>query len=328
MSDFWPDYLSQDISSAQQTKAQYSVSPIINRQVLAVKGPDSAKFMQGQFTCNVATLNEESFTHGACCNAKGRMVANFTLVKQNDDFLLALDSSLADALQDHLKKYRVFFKCTFELSKYVMLGVKGPDAQKYLTEIFGGCPTDAFNQYAFEGGVIIQLPFEAGYELWISPEQASIKIPELVHNGSLNDAHAWPLNLIEHGLPQLTLANLEKHIPQMINLGVTGGVSFNKGCYTGQEIVARMQYLGKMKRHMYLLSIGNHDVVAGDDVYVENGTSPVGTIINSHNNGKALAVIEDKHLQSPLFIGSNLSIAAKLLSLPYDPKYAEENAGS
>lgn len=334
MSDFWSTFLSQDIPTPNDLNEHNSACaayPIQNRTVLSLKGVDSAKFMQGQFSCDMNKVTHETFTHGACCNAKGRMVANFTIAKQEDDFLLAIDSSLAESLQNHLKKYMVFFKSTLAPSDYVLTGIKGDNAEAILTDVFGGCPAQAFAQYHFSGGLITQLPFDAGYELWLSPELAASKLPSVIERCAVLTHTAWPLNLISHGLPQLTLENLEAQIPQMLNLGLVGGISFSKGCYTGQEIVARMQYLGKMKRHMYRLDVKGTTIQPGDDVYTKDAKSPIGTVINCvtiNGSCQALAVLEDKHLDSPLFIGSDLSTSAELLSLPYDPQYDMKSAGS
>jgi folate-binding protein YgfZ len=336
MSEFWNSVIAKT-PLATQTTAEPLVSPgikqtapspcvlapINNRTVLTITGPDSAKFMQGQFTCNLQEINDKQFRLGACCNAKGRMIANFTIGKHSDEFLMAIDKSLAEPLQAHLKKYKVFFKTDIQASNYVMAGIKGASAAALLTDIVGGCPTEDFGQYSFEQGIVTQLPYNAGYELWLMPESAEHIIEQLLSKASFTDSQYWPMNLMSNGLGQLTLENTEAHIPQMLNLAIIGGISFNKGCYTGQEIVARMQYLGKSKRNMYLITV-QAEASVGDEIFTADSKSAVGVIINAQTLGlttTALAVIENKHTETPLFIAANLGNSVELLSLPYNPKY-------
>jgi folate-binding protein YgfZ len=333
MSDFWNPIIANTPITAtvdDNETAACTMAPIVNRTVLSISGPDSAKFMQGQFTCNIQEINGSQFSHGACCNAKGRMVANFTLSKHNDDYLMAIDESLADVLTAHLKKYKVFFKTDIQITDYVMVGVKGPSASTVLTQVLGGCPTGDFGQYSFDQGLITQLPFGAGYECWLSAETAQASIDTLLEYSHFADSQYWPLNFISHGLVQLTQKNSETYIPQMINLGEVGGISFNKGCYTGQEIVARMQYLGKVKRNTYLVAIKSESPMAGE-LFTADSKSTIGVIISSHTSAgtiKALAVIENKYVDTPLFLGTNQGIPVELLSLPYNPQNDPQNPDS
>ncbi|MFT7109279.1 MAG: folate-binding protein YgfZ [Psychrobacter glaciei] len=340
MSEFWNRVIAKTPLTAQTTVEQLIVlaikqtdpnpcvlAPIDNRTVLSITGPDSAKFMQGQFTCNLQEITDTQFRLGACCNAKGRMIANFTIGKHSDGFLMAIDKSLAEQLQAHLKKYKVFFKTEFQASNYVMAGIKGANASALLTNILGGCPTEDFGQYSFKQGIVTQLPYNAGYEVWLMPDSAEQIIEQLLSKALFADSQYWPLNLISNGLGQLTLENTEAHIPQMLNLALIGGISFNKGCYTGQEIVARMQYLGKSKRNMYLITVEGETPVGGE-IFTADSKSAVGVIINAVTLGlttTALAVIENKHIETPLFIPSNLGNSVELLSLPYNPKYHSQD---
>jgi folate-binding protein YgfZ len=303
------------------------LAPINSRTVLSITGPDSAKFMQGQFTCNLQEITDIQFRLGACCNAKGRMLANFTICKHRNGFLMAIDKTLTEPLQAHLKKYKVFFKTEFQASNYVMAGIKGANASALLIDILGGCPTEDFGQYSFEQGIVTQLPYNAGYEVWLMPESAEQIIEQLLSKASFADSQYWPLNLITNGLGQLTLENTEAHIPQMLNLALIGGISFNKGCYTGQEIVARMQYLGKSKRNMYLITV-RAEVSVGDEIFTAESKSAVGVIINAQTLGlttTALAVIENRYTETPLFMASNLGNSVELLSLPYNPMYHSQD---
>jgi folate-binding protein YgfZ len=326
MSDFWSEQLSchtpQPLLDGD-IEAHTHLYPISDRKVLSIKGPDSGKFMQGQFTCQINDISLNQYRPGACCNAKGRMVNNFNLLQTGDhQYLLSLHASLAEPTQAHLKKYMVFFKSEMTTTDTVVAGIKGPNAAGILTDVFGQCPNEDYAQSAFEFGHIIKLPFNAGFELYLPATTAKEAVAKLTSKCSLTTKGTWNLNLIQNGLAQLTHSNIEKFIPQMLNLSEAGAVSFSKGCYTGQEIVARMEYLGKLKRHLYRGCIENCDALsAGDAIFTPGHDNPIGEVVNwaAHNgNLEALMVLEDKYLQNPLYVNSASGPHIQLLSLPYE----------
>ncbi|MEY8264603.1 MAG: hypothetical protein RPR98_10380 [Bermanella sp.] len=321
MSDFWSELLNRQAATPLAAE-QTGLYPISDRQVLSISGPDSAKFMQGQFTCHLDEVTPKQYRPGACCTAKGRMINNFNLLQTAEHhYLMSLHDSLAQGTQAHLKKYMVFFKSEMRASPMVLTAIKGPDAQHILQDVLGQCPDVAFAQANVAAGYVIKLPFAAGFELYLHPEQAEEVVQALLSKCSLTIPSAWPLNLIEHGLAQLSRENSEKFIPQMLNLGQTGAVSFSKGCYTGQEIVARMEYLGKLKRHLYRATISHCDALtAGDAIFTPGHDRSVGELVNWVQHGttiEALMVLEDKYRQNSLFVNSASGPHVELLSLPY-----------
>ena len=329
MSDFWSQY-----PIPPEPQGDTHMFAMDNKQVIKVTGPDSSKFMQGQFSCNLTEISPQQFRRGACCNAKGRMISSFNLYQAGDDYLLALDSSLADIHLAHLKKYMVFFKCQMALADYVAAGLKGPQAAALIEQHFGSAPTDDFGQLTLEHGVIIKLPFDAGFELYMKAEQADALLAPLLSEYPLSSNSLWIANLIEAGLSHIDENQSENLIPQMINLGQTGGISFNKGCYTGQEIVARMQYLGKLKRHGYALTIQNDvQLTSGQNLFTADKKSPVGSVVNvakTIDTQYAFVVLEDQFLEATLLVeNSNAEekqpLESKLLPLPYELT-AEEDA--
>ncbi|GAA6134800.1 folate-binding protein YgfZ [Oceaniserpentilla sp. 4NH20-0058] len=324
MSSFWSDIASFPSASSP---LECMLHPIEDQTVLSVSGPDSHKFMQGQFTCNLTDITSSQYRNGACCNAKGRMVSSFQLHQQGQDqYLMALHASLAQITQEHLKKYMVFFKCKMMTTDYVLAGLSGPQSEQLLSSVLGACPHSDFEQSQIDGGFLVKLPHGAGFQLFLKAEQAKQTIEPLLSKCTLSNNKLWNQNLIHHGIGYITDKTSDEFIPQMINLNQNNGISFNKGCYTGQEIVARMQYLGKLKRHMYRLSIDpSSTVTAGDHAFIEGKNSPVGMVVNATITSEqqyALVVLEDKVLpeisSSKLYLGDNQGIAQELLSLPYD----------
>jgi len=333
MSDFWNQFAATP--SAQQGAGNTSalvLYPITGRDLISVSGPDSAKFMQGQFTCNLNDITPQQFRRGACCTPKGRMVTSFTLVSldntpQSSHYLMAMDKGLGEITLAHLNKYRVFFKTQLTPSDWVMMGLSGPAAEQRIQALFNAAPEQDFQQLTTALGAAIKLPFNAGYELWLNPEHATATINALldstdtpVHLASDAD---WQANLIQAGLAHVTPQTTDELIPQMLNLGETGGISFKKGCYTGQEIVARMQYLGKLKRHLYRIAF-TADVAPKSNAELRSAdkASAVGHLVNvaalTDNQWQALAVLEDQFVSSIATLSLDGCSDLELLDLPYN----------
>jgi folate-binding protein YgfZ len=222
--------------------------------VLAVRGPDASKFLQGQLTCNLNYLNAETSSLGARCTPKGRMQSSFRIVQVSDGYLLAMAGDLLAAQLADLQKYAAFSKSKLgdESHAWVRFGLSGADG--VLRELGLDLPheTDSVTQ----GHQLLALRLPDGRaELWVPAEQAAAlqaRLAGQLAEAPLND---WLLAQVRAGIGQVLGSTRELFIPQMLNLQALGGVSFKKGCYTGQEIVARMQYLGKLKRRLYRLSL-------------------------------------------------------------------------
>ncbi|WP_190317792.1 CAF17-like 4Fe-4S cluster assembly/insertion protein YgfZ, partial [Pseudomonas savastanoi] len=227
--------------------------------VLAVRGVDASKFLQGQLTCNLNYLNEDKSSLGARCTQKGRMQSSFRIVFEGDGCLLAMASELIEPQLLDLRKYAVFSKSklTDESAEWVRFGLQDGDSALVGLGLDLAQETDAVVR-ANELIAIRASPGRA--ELWVRAGQAdSVKsqLASQLSEGPLND---WLLGQIRAGIGQVFGSTREEFIPQMINLQAVGGVSFKKGCYTGQEIVARMQYLGKLKRRLYRLTLSSEEI--------------------------------------------------------------------
>jgi len=321
MSSVWSDL------QFESTSQGCTLYPIDDQSVLSISGPDSHKFMQGQFTCHLNDVSPNQYRPGACCNAKGRMVTSFNLLQiEEGHYLISMHASLTETTQNHLKKYMVFFKTQMQASEYVLAGLTGPNAGELLTAVFEQSPQAPFEQVHAKQSLVVKLPHEAGFMLYLHPDTAKDVLSEIAKSAELGTNERWNEGLIRHGLGYITQATSEAFIPQMLNLNQQGGISFNKGCYTGQEIVARMQYLGKLKRHMYRVAFdGTQNVNSGDDLFVSDKSSPAGQVVfatNLQQQAQALVVIEDKILShianGELKIGPNRVQVKELLSLPYD----------
>jgi folate-binding protein YgfZ len=295
--------------------------PLSHEGVLAVRGVDASKFLQGQLTCNLDYLSEAKATLGARCTQKGRMQSSFRILLEGDGVLLAMASELIEAQLLDLKKYAVFSKSklTDESASWVRFGLSHGDAA--LASLGLELPQDTDSVVRANDLIAIRVS-PARAELWVRAEQAddirnllAAQLPE----GSLND---WLLGQIRAGIGQVFGQTREEFIPQMINLQAVGGVSFKKGCYTGQEIVARMQYLGKLKRRLYRLTLADNDAPEpGIELFSPVHASSAGNVVLAARTGSGvelLAVLQADAVENGnIRLGNPEGQALLLSELPY-----------
>ncbi len=290
--------------------------------VLAVRGADAAKFLQGQLTCNLNYLSDARASLGARCTQKGRMQSSFRILLQGDGVLMAMASELLEPQLADLKKYAVFSKSklTDESAAWVRFGLDQGDAALIGLGVELPAETDSV---ARNGQLIAIRVSPQRAELWVTADQADAikgQLTALLAEGDLNQ---WLLGQIRAGIGQVMAGTRELFIPQMLNLQAVGGVSFKKGCYTGQEIVARMQYLGKLKRRLYRLSLAADQLPEpGVALYSATHSSSIGEVViaaNTENNIELLAVLQAEAAESgDIHLGALDGPALHLLDLPYD----------
>ena len=236
--------------------------------LISVHGDDAETFLQGQFTNDIRKVNDVHSQLSGLCNPKGRLLATFRVFHRGDSYYLCLPASM---LEDVIKRLRMFIlrsKVTLEDASdtFVHLGVSGGDAQQALHTFAGELPA-AVNAVVQDGNhSIIRVPgIHPSYEIFATLDDARQLWDQLNVQSAPIGAAAWQLLDIQAGIPVILPQTREAFVPQMANLQLIDGVNFQKGCYTGQEIVARMQYLGKLKRRMYLARVESDSQPGGDE---------------------------------------------------------------
>ncbi|MCY1503042.1 tRNA-modifying protein YgfZ [compost metagenome] len=295
--------------------------PLSHEGILAVRGPEAEKFLQGQLTCNLAYLNDSHSSLGARCTSKGRMLSSFRILADRDGYLLAMAAELVEAQLAELKKYAVFSKCSLgdESRDWQRFGLSGGDGA--LLALGLPLPQEA-DAVARDNDLLAIRLSDERVELWVPASHADTlrsRLAAQLREGTLND---WQLAQIRAGIGQVVGATRELFIPQMLNLQAVGGVSFKKGCYTGQEIVARMQYLGRLKRRLYRLRLAADEVPApATELFSPVHGSSVGEVVlaaRAETGGELLAVLqEDAVADGRIHLGSADGVALSLLDLPY-----------
>jgi folate-binding protein YgfZ len=290
--------------------------------VLAVRGADAGKFLQGQLTCNLNYLSDTQASLGARCTQKGRMQSSFRILLEGDGVLMAMASELLEPQLADLKKYAVFSKSklTDESAAWVRFGVDHGDAA--LKSLGLELPAETDQVVRNDGLIALRVSPDRA-ELWVSADQGDAvkgKLSALLAEGELNQ---WLLGQIRAGIGQVMPGTRELFIPQMLNLQAVGGVSFKKGCYTGQEIVARMQYLGKLKRRLYRLSLDASELPEpGTQLFSPSHGSSIGEVVlaaQGEQQIELLAVLQaDAAEAGDIHVGALDGPALHLLDLPYE----------
>ncbi|QPB83918.1 transcriptional regulator [Pseudoalteromonas rubra] len=226
--------------------AQANAYPL-SLQLISVSGADKLSYLHGQVTQDLNLLTDDNFLWAGHCSPKGKLWATLRLSKLNDAYLLLGSQAETDASCRELKKYGVFAKVDIEITHHQVLGILTDDMCQ-TCDLLGltfaqesnACTFGDNNKALKLNGQRLLLIVEHGYTL---PQGVALH----------TDPTPFDSATILAGEPQLGETSVDEYVPQMVNLQALGAISFKKGCYTGQETVARMRYLGKNKRALYIV---------------------------------------------------------------------------
>lgn len=304
------------------------VAPLTDLGLIRVTGEDAPSFLHNQLSNDVEHLGSTELRRAAYCTPKGRMLASFVYWKDGQDIILQLSKSIQATVQKRLQMFVLRAKAKLHdiNAEYVVLGLGGSAAPAALQAWFPELPAKVDQKLSNEYGSLLRVADanNAPRYQWIAPveiaQQAWLK---LITQLQAVNTSAWRATEIQAGIAIVIASMQEKFVPQMINFELIGGVNFKKGCYPGQEIVARSQYLGKLKRRMAIALVHANDVTAGTEVFHSDDVSqPCGMIVNAeqHQEDRSLALIEMKladQESGQLTLGSATGAAIELLPLPY-----------
>ena len=247
-------------------------------------GEDAQQFLNGQLSCDVNSLEPLHACYGSYSTPKGRMLATFLLWRDATGFYMQLPRSVRETTQKRLSMYILRSKVKTEDASdaQVLFGVAGKDASAILNSLFAELPAEPLALTGAEGASVLRLSADR-YQIVASPERAVALRDAIAKHATLVGPAVWDRLDIRAGIPFITPATQEQLVPQMANLDLIGGVSFSKGCYPGQEIVARMHYLGRLKQRMYLANIeGTEWPQPGDKLYsADMGEQASGMIVSA-----------------------------------------------
>ncbi|GGE76356.1 CAF17-like 4Fe-4S cluster assembly/insertion protein YgfZ [Massilia psychrophila] len=306
------------------------VAVISDLGLISVSGEDAASFLHNQLTNDVQNLGFDQVRLAGYCSPKGRLHATLLMWRNAESVFLQLPRELQPALQKRLSMFVMRSKAKLtDAGGVVVLGLGGLAAQAALKKHFAALPEAPYARIDTDLGTLLRVADGLNaprYEWLATPATAQAVLPALRDVLALGGNQAWHLSSIHAGVPQVSTRTQEQFVPQMINFELLGGVNFKKGCYPGQEIVARSQYLGTLKRRTTLATIADANAQAGDEVFAEaDPGQPCGMVVNGAPNGlggtdvlvemklAALAAGETGNIR----LGSATGAPLTFLAMPY-----------
>jgi folate-binding protein YgfZ len=252
--------------------------------LLQLQGGDALTFLQGQVTNDVQQLTGHNAHYSAYCSPKGRMLALFLAFKHYDHLHLQMPRALTTAIAKRLKMYVMRSKVEVEdvTTSIIKIGLNGVNAAQLLQPLFAQVPLADYELVSLENGALLKLPGATPrYEIFADLANAKIIWNALKQQATPVGYNGWEWLEIQAGIPEVTVNTQEQFVPQMLNLDLLGGINFKKGCYTGQEIVARTHYLGTVKRRTHLAHVNcTTQPLAGDNV-LNAADEPIGKVVRS-----------------------------------------------
>lgn len=301
-------------------------SHLEHESLISIQGPDATKFLQGQITCDALALTQTA-SLGAHCTHKGRMLFSFFALALNpENIYLRLPAEQTDTALAALNKYIVFSKAKAAAHHdWKKIGVWGESAREIISALTATPPTKNNTFSQCDTHIITQIS-DTRFECWLHPDAPLPDEFANSNNATQMSYTDWQLLDIQQGVGHIYSGSTEQLIPQMLNYQLLGGISFTKGCYTGQEVVARMQYHGKLKRHMYRVQIPSDCALPtpGTPIYSATGSQSVGTVILASQSAggdtaaEALVTATDLSIDSDdCYLDTTLQQKLTLLELPY-----------
>jgi folate-binding protein YgfZ len=307
------------------TAAGSIVADLSQYGVLAASGTDARGFLHAQLSCDVEGLADDTAVYGAYCTAKGRVLANFLLWTRADTFFLLLPRTLVQGIRKRLQMFVLRSKVTLDdrSDAFALVGAAGPAAGPALTGVVERVPSTPLKAARNADVTTIALGGDR-FLLVMEVEHATAVWDRLARTLLPAGAPCWEWLEIASGLPWITAATQDQFVPQMANLELIGGVNFHKGCYPGQEIVARTQYLGKPKRRLFLAHVDADASPAPGEALVadEAGEQSAGTVVNAapapEGGFDLLAVVQTASADAATVrLGSPTGPALRFRPLPY-----------
>lgn len=256
--------------------------PLASIGIIKASGAQTAKFLQGQLTCDVSAVNAQQSCLGAYCNVKGRILAVFRLLAWGPDFYLLMPRSVVPNTINTLAKYAAFSKVTVAdaSEELTLFGCAGNTIDTLLTQATANVPSQKGAVIASNDYLIINVSTEMPRFVVMGKADALAHLQQqLTPKLTVANAATWELLDIAAGIPHIYETTQELFTPHMLNLDLLHAVNLNKGCYLGQEIIARTHYLGKSKRRMFKINFtASHSIAPGSVIVDANGQS-VGNLV-------------------------------------------------
>jgi hypothetical protein len=340
----WQTFLTEQGARLQGDRVECFASPeaeanaAINGNVIAdcsnlgllrFSGEDARSFLHNQLSNDVSKLQETESRLAAYCNPKGRALAVVRLFIHANSIYMLLPREILEPIAKRLRMFVLMSKVVIDdvSDEFVIMGAAGPLMQQKLSAELVTLPEQSSAVSHNDGISVLKLPQHDSRYILVGEADKLIQLwRQLVADAHCIGQPAWQLLDIRTGQPQVLASTVEAFVPQMLNLHAIDGVNFKKGCYPGQEIVARMYYLGKLKRRMYLAHLDQEKLpVAGESLYVGHSDSGqgAGQVVMASpaaKGGVDLLMVCPVNLveAGPITLGSPDGAVLQVLALPYE----------
>lgn len=319
---------SQSTQAAPDLQTDNLVYDLADYGLICAQGDDTVTFLQGQFSNDVRNVTDTTSQLSSYNTPKGRALACFRIFRIGDKFYLRLPKEIIETTLKRLRMFVMRSKVVLDDASALLpgIGLSGHQATEWVHELVGNAPAAVDTVTHGNGLTAVRVGGpQARYEIYGEPASRTAAWATLTTRARVCDWSTWRLLDIQAGIPTVFKATAEEFVPQMINLELLNGVSFNKGCYTGQEIVARMHYLGSLKKRMYRLHVDAPTQPQPNDRIYEHDTGndqSVGQIVDAQPTAAggfdALAVVQKTNAENGnLRLGAVDGPQLKILPLPY-----------
>ena len=310
----WSDFI------AAQALAISAETPYLSHcdhlAVIRAHGEEAGHYLQGQVSCDLREVDQQGHRNGMHLTLKGRGLVSARIVRDGDDYLLLCPADLSEAVIKALMKYRLRAKVEFSVDQdLVVLGLAG--------NLPAGAP-DHGNSAETDQGLWLRYPFTDHALLLVKQDDAEHAWQTLAADRATTGANGWQLADIDAGEGMVYPGAQDLFLPQVLNYDVTAGVNFKKGCYTGQEVVARMHFKGKLKQRMQRINYSaDVDLTPGETLRDSNGKA-AGEVVSAArtSQGGAALVVLRKDTDGVLF-REELALDSQLGALPYSLPWKE-----
>lgn len=324
-------YVNSPITELESTRDELVVCDLSQYGLIKVSGADAQLFLQNMLSSDVREVNARHAQISSLNNPKGRMLASLLIWCRQEEYFLHLPRSLCGYIHRRLAMYILRAKVKVEdvSAQKICLGLNGVSSEALVQQTFGSAPQAVWAVEQHDQVCVMRCGVQR-FLIAISNEPNAHNLRQkLAISARPVASNCWDWLNISAGIPVILPGTQEQFVPQMVNLDLIGGVSFKKGCYPGQEIVARMQYLGKLKRRMFLAHIDQSQFKEGlmpqpgDEIYsVDMEGQASGMVVNAAlapNGGcdlLAVVQISSRETQS-LHLQSSQGAELQFLQLPY-----------
>lgn len=263
--------------------ASPTVHPLLDWSILRVAGADAAAFLQGQLSNDIGMLDTSHAQLSTYCTAQGRMLATALLWQEAPDYFLQLPAEIAGGIRTRLQKYIMRAAVTLaDMTPHLrLLGLGGAGAEAALAGLVDAPPATPMAIARGREVMVIRVHEQELFEIVVPPHRWSSVWQHLAARACPGGEDGWRWRLIRAAIPVVTTATQEQFVPQMANLEQLGAISFTKGCYPGQEIVARAQYRGEVKRRLFRLHAPYAAAAAGQPVFQSGEHASSGTVLDA-----------------------------------------------